>query len=455
MMQLINTVHGEYNENVLTDVFKHSNDIEWTVTNPPGGATVETTDVFGYEEGRSIKVSALSYADNDTQFFPTDPFKYSFKVLKTGNYIFSFRTVVPSQGNFLPEIVGSFFWDRIGGAPLQLTCPFAIGNNSFPEFAFEYDKLQTFYQSVYLTAGEEYSLGGQIDQQPFWAPGTVDIYFTGFKMEFIDDKAYNIPTYYTKPCSNGNYNTSYKEITGVVTLNNTHNTIVIKNTAVANFNLTLPDAIGVQGKVLKFVNKSAIITTIFGYGINKVDGATSYKVNPLTTVEIKSNGLDWVVITKSREYKLNRTHWFNAISLTTIPNATIFNLLTIITNATKVALGSDAGIDALNIASNKILVPWTGVPITHEIRLIGTISTGSVQNFDCQLRRSSDDSIVATATIHRTADTGKFTVNFNTYTGSATDPFVTDGFYITLENQSGGDAELIDDISLYINSNLR
>jgi hypothetical protein len=43
---------------------------------------------------------------------------------------------------------------------------------------------------------------------------------------------------------------------------------------------------------------------------------------------------------------------------------------------------------------------------------------------------------------NRNADNGSNQVIFNAYTSSATDPFVTGGFYITLNNDSGANLNL-------------
>ena len=66
------------------------------------------------------------------------------------------------------------------------------------------------------------------------------------------------------------------------------------------------------------------------------------------------------------------------------------------------------------------------------------IVTGSQQTLALSLRRFTDDTIIARELqIFRTPDEEGQLYNFETYTASATDPFVEGGFYFALRNDSG------------------
>jgi hypothetical protein len=88
-------------------------------------------------------------------------------------------------------------------------------------------------------------------------------------------------------------------------------------------------------------------------------------------------------------------------------------------------------------------VPWANVVLHHSIRVNFTIKPGGVETGTVSLRRAADNTIVgAPVMFNRNADNGSNQVIFNAYTSSATDPFVTGGFYITLNNDSGANLNL-------------
>jgi hypothetical protein len=106
------------------------------------------------------------------------------------------------------------------------------------------------------------------------------------------------------------------------------------------------------------------------------------------------------------------------------------------------------GIDAA--AGDHVLVPYVGKEyegqrLHHNFRVNFTItpSGGATQTLALSLRRFADDSIIGSEIlVFRTADEGAQQFNFISYTNSASDPFVTGGFYFALRNDSGVDVDI-------------
>jgi hypothetical protein len=141
-----------------------------------------------------------------------------------------------------------------------------------------------------------------------------------------------------------------------------------------------------------------------------------------------------------------RSQWNRTITADLgIANGTslnLFNGTTALRETDKVVAGTDA-YDPYAIAATKITVPWASVVLHHSIRVNFTIKPGGVETGTVSLRRAADNTIVgAPVMFNRNADNGSNQVIFNTYTSSATDTFVTGGFYITLNNDSGANLNL-------------
>lgn len=90
-----------------------------------------------------------------------------------------------------------------------------------------------------------------------------------------------------------------------------------------------------------------------------------------------------------------------------------------------------------------ILIPYAGKPyfgkrILHTIRANFNIATGAVQYAQLGLYRYQNDTLIGSGiVVQRNPDvTGNLTV-IETYTSSATDPFVVGGFYLALLNNTG------------------
>lgn len=227
------------------------------------------------------------------------------------------------------------------------------------------------------------------------------------------------------------------------------------NISSGTFTVTINTAIGFSGITYQIVNSGSGIITLDPNGTETINGVLTLIVPSQSGYTIKSDGSNWVIIDKFRQESLNRTQWSQNISNTTIADGTSLNILTLIPNNSKVSNGTDGGINELNIAFNGIIINWHGTPMTHEIRVIYTLSTGTDQNYNMELRRIVDDSVIGTAQIDRNSDTGIATAIFSTYTGSSTDPFVVNGFYIAFRNNSGASVDITTNLNLFITSYFR
>lgn len=227
------------------------------------------------------------------------------------------------------------------------------------------------------------------------------------------------------------------------------------NISSGTFTVTIDTAVGFSGVAYEVVNSGTGIITLDANGSETINGALTLVVPSQCGYTIKSDGSNWIVTDRFKQENQNRTQWSEPISTTTISNATSLNLLTLIPNASKLANGTDGGINELNIVSNGILIPWHGSTMTNQIRLLFSIVTGSVQTYNVSLRRVSDNSIIAVDQVNRNSDTGLCMVDFSTYTGNASDPFVTGGFYITLDNNSGASVDITTNLNLFITSYFR
>lgn len=148
-------------------------------------------------------------------------------------------------------------------------------------------------------------------------------------------------------------------------------------------------------------------------------------------------------------YAFSRTQWSKTITNQVISAGTNLNLLTLIPNDSIVVNGTD-GFGRMNISANKIMANWYGVPMVHIIRCVINIQTGVTQTYNLELRRFSDNSVISSKTVGRNNDTPIASELFMSYTSSATDPFVTGGFYISFNNTSGSTATLINSINVLI-----
>jgi len=97
--------------------------------------------------------------------------------------------------------------------------------------------------------------------------------------------------------------------------------------------------------------------------------------------------------------------------------------------------------------------PYEGLRIHQTIRANFNIDTGSVQYAELGIYRYADDTQIGSGiTILRNPDVTGNLVVIETYTSSASDPFVLGGFYIALNNQSGTSLDFIGASGILIQS---
>jgi hypothetical protein len=155
-------------------------------------------------------------------------------------------------------------------------------------------------------------------------------------------------------------------------------------------------------------------------------------VIPLNTLlKIDTTGLNTTVNTGATQNLLD------LVSLTGsgTNTVTVANIL-----ATKYNLtGGILKLPYLPTVNNKYTNPYCDYTI--DVRITGTIggSTNTAREFDIELQRASDGSIVETHNVTKTNTndlTGKG-VAFNTYTNTSSDPFIANGLKLVLNNTSG------------------
>ncbi len=117
-------------------------------------------------------------------------------------------------------------------------------------------------------------------------------------------------------------------------------------------------------------------------------------------------------------------------------------------------INSFTGVDAAAI--DHVLIPYVGQPyegqrLQHKFRVNFGIETGATQTAALSLRRFADDSIIGSEIkVVRDQDVEGNQFNFISYTASATDPFVTGGFYFALRNDSGTTLNINGSVGIYI-----
>lgn len=95
--------------------------------------------------------------------------------------------------------------------------------------------------------------------------------------------------------------------------------------------------------------------------------------------------------------------------------------------------------------------PYAGQRLTHMIRVSLNIDTGTIQTYSLSFRRSADDSIIGgIKRIQRNPDVSGDQYIFETYTKDEFDPFVTAGFYLRIDNNSGQSLDIINGLDFLI-----
>ena len=180
---------------------------------------------------------------------------------------------------------------------------------------------------------------------------------------------------------------------------------------------------------------------------SKLNSNAVKATDDVTTLAIGIASLETAHIT------LTETQWdVPSVGTNTITDGNGLNLLTLISDANLNSATSDVT-GRLSIAGNFIKTDWVGGKMIHTVRLSLEIKTGGQQHYQVNLKRQADNSIVSSYTIERNQDEPAQTIEFTTRTLSATDPYVTGGFYIELVNNSGQSCTVEEGMQLVIISN--
>lgn len=199
--------------------------------------------------------------------------------------------------------------------------------------------------------------------------------------------------------------------------------------------------------------------------LEQILSAVSSGGDPLLKAQVDSNtaeiiglALDLIGITTDHVTQ-TVTQWANANWLAEpigVTDGSGYDLLLAIDNVGHKNSAVTDSLDELNItlraADNLPVIKTTyrGQRTTHQIRLTMNITTGNDQHYEVQIKRGSDDSIVASYPVSRNPDSPIITVDLLTFTYKADDPYVTDGFYLEFRNDSGLTAEISGSYSLTI-----
>lgn len=212
----------------------------------------------------------------------------------------------------------------------------------------------------------------------------------------------------------------------------------------------------VEGYVLKVLGDGSVVAVPAGVDNQQV----IQNKDDIATLNMALGGLaiDIVAIT-SVHVTHAVTQWSaSAWTVTPLPiaDAAEVLLLGVVDNAADKNSAVTTVFDELNITQHPtslkdvIKTKYYGGTTKHQIRLNMNITAGNAQHYAVQLCRASDDSVVATYPVSRNQDTQAVSVDMLTFTYTVADPYVTDGFYIKMINNSGLAAELSGTYSLTI-----
>ena len=201
--QKITEVKAQYNENLLPIDFLNDNNHSWTASLAGGTITAgPQTDIYYVK--KAIRIQASGTDQNDSFFALSDQNHYSFSVPQSGDYIFQFAAYSNCPNNSPVEING---WLNVieMAVPFNVSPPllqgleFKIGNNTEPEFSFNYRKFEHFFIPMTLEAGKTYFFEWNINQNTSTNFDWYDLILDMFKLESMIGKTFAIPTIYTKP----------------------------------------------------------------------------------------------------------------------------------------------------------------------------------------------------------------------------------------------------------------
>lgn len=204
------------------------------------------------------------------------------------------------------------------------------------------------------------------------------------------------------------------------------------------------------------------------YGVTLGDVATSNDYNDLdnlpTIPSTLVTSVNNVVSDNSGNINLRNfdlTQWStDLVAPLSLLDGTALNIFEILSNTDKTTV-SATNTGTLDITEDAtqdyIQTNWLGTVESLNIRFISQATyrgnQGNLITLRLILRRKSDNSIIS---VHPLSIEGgvlpenTITTSVTTYVGSATDSFVTDGFYIELANDSGTDIDIEDSLNILI-----
>ena len=151
-----------------------------------------------------------------------------------------------------------------------------------------------------------------------------------------------------------------------------------------------------------------------------------------------------VDVTSTSSKLTTQSQWVRTLtSNVAINSGTTFNIFQTVnglTEANKSATGT-ATHDPYTITDSatagRIIVPWAGVNMDHIIRVNGSFVNGGTEILRCELYRATDGVVLGTKQVGRNNDNSTWSIEFATFTRSATDAFVTQGFGLRIVSASG------------------
>lgn len=162
---------------------------------------------------------------------------------------------------------------------------------------------------------------------------------------------------------------------------------------------------------------------------------------------------DYVATTKTWE----ATQWSNTLpAQIAVPNGTAINLFDLVDDTNKTGISATTS-GALSITEDPtgdyIQTNWLNINEKLTIRVNISVDQGGTDQFRLILKRKADDSVISVhPIIINSGDVPEeiVTETITTYVNSPTDPFITGGFYIEFANDSGGNADLQNNVNILI-----
>ena len=84
----------------------------------------------------------------------------------------------------------------------------------------------------------------------------------------------------------------YTEVTGTYTV--TDNDYCVDATS-GSFTISLPSAVGIEGKIYQIKNSGSGVITVDGNGAQTIDGQTTQTLNQKDSIQIISDGSNWII----------------------------------------------------------------------------------------------------------------------------------------------------------------